>query len=106
MERGIPMKIMIVDVTRCSGCFNCQIACKDEHVDNDWSPIARPQPDTGHFWMHLSEIERGAYPNVKIAYIPRPCMHCDNPGCMKQAVDEAVYRRRGGIVIIDHVRRK
>ena len=98
------MKTMMIDIAKCNGCFNCQIACKDEHVDNDWSPIARPQPDTGHFWMRVAEVERGAYPKVKIAYIPRPCMHCENPGCMKGAADGAVYQRRDGIVIIDPAR--
>ena len=31
----------------CNGCYCCQIACKDEHVANDWMPYAKPQPDTG-----------------------------------------------------------
>jgi anaerobic selenocysteine-containing dehydrogenase len=35
---------MVIDVTRCNGCYNCQIACKDEHVGNDWSPYSKPQP--------------------------------------------------------------
>ena len=39
------MKSIIVDLDRCNGCFNCQIACKDEHCDNDWRPIAAPQPN-------------------------------------------------------------
>ena len=47
------MKVFIFDLDRCNGCHNCQIACKDEHVDNDWSPIARPQPDTGQFWCKV-----------------------------------------------------
>lgn len=41
------MKAILVDISKCNGCFNCQIACKDEHVDNDWSPYAKPQPDLG-----------------------------------------------------------
>ena len=35
---------MIIDITKCNGYYNCQIACKDEHVGNDWTPIAKPQP--------------------------------------------------------------
>src|SRR4030067_3351599 len=101
MERGIPMKIMIVDVTRCSGCFNCQIACKDEHVDNDWSPYAKPQPGLGDFWMRVGEVERGEVPKVKVAYIPKPCMQCEDPPCQEAARGEAVYKRKDGIVIID-----
>ena len=40
-------KVMVIDLSICNGCHNCQIACKDEHVANDWTPIAKPQPDTG-----------------------------------------------------------
>ena len=94
------MKVMLIDVTKCNGCFNCQIACKDEHVDNDWSPYARPQPDMGHFWMHVNLIERGTYPKVKVAYIPKPCMHCDVVACMGNVPEGAVYRRSDGIIII------
>jgi tetrathionate reductase subunit B len=95
------MKAMIVDVTRCNGCYNCQIACKDEHVDNDWSPYAKPQPDTGQFWMHVHEIERGSYPKVKIAYLPTLCMQCQQPSCVNAAKNGAVYKRNDGIIIID-----
>ena len=52
------MKTFVVDVSRCNGCHNCQIVCKDEHVGNDWTPIAKPQPDTGQFWMKLTEHDR------------------------------------------------
>lgn len=95
------MKAIIVDITRCNGCFNCQIACKDEHVDNDWSPYAKPQPDTGQFWMHVDNVERGRYPKVKIAYVPKPCLQCQDPGCLKEARGGAIYQRDDGIVIID-----
>ena len=45
------MKVFVHDVSICNGCYCCQIACKDEHVANDWTPIAKPQPDTGQFWL-------------------------------------------------------
>ena len=95
------MKAILIDITRCNGCFNCQIACKDEHVDNDWSPYAKPQPDMGHFWMRVNEVERGVFPKVKVSYVPKLCMQCENPPCEKAARDGAVYRRKDGIVIID-----
>ncbi len=95
------MKFMIVDINRCNGCYNCQIACKDEHVENDWSPYAKPQPDTGHFWMHVKELERGQYPKVKVAYIPKPCMQCREPSCLKKSQGGAIFQREDGLVIID-----
>lgn len=93
-------KVFIFDVAKCSGCRNCQIACKDEHVDNDWSPYAKPQPDTGQFWTRIEEKVRGQVPKVKLTYLMHLCQHCDDAPCMKAAPD-AVYKREDGLVIID-----
>lgn len=93
-------KVFVFDHARCNGCRNCQIACKDEHVDNDWAPYAAPQPDTGQFWCKLDERVRGSVPKVKVSYAWHCCQHCEDALCMKVA-PEAVYRREDGLVIID-----
>lgn len=95
-------KVFVIDVSICNGCYACQIVCKDEHVGNDWTPIAKPQPDTGQFWMRMTERVRGSVPKVKIAYRPHLCMHCDNAPCMESCpIDGAIYKREDGLVIID-----
>ncbi len=93
-------KMFVINPARCNGCRNCQIACKDEHCDNDWSPITLPQPDTGHFWIGIDEKVRGSVPKVKVSYVAKMCQHCQNAACMEAAPD-AVYRRDDGLVIID-----
>jgi Fe-S-cluster-containing dehydrogenase component len=96
------MKVFVIDVGICNGCYSCQIACKDEHVGNDWSPIAKPQPDTGQFWMRQTEHIRGTVPKVKMHYIPMPCMHCDEAPCIPACpVENIIYKRDDGLVIID-----
>jgi tetrathionate reductase subunit B len=95
---------MVIDLTKCQGCFNCQIACKDEYVENDWPPYSAAQPDTGQFWMHVQERERGSYPWMKVAHIPQPCMQCDNPPCLAGSTGGAGYKRSDGIVIFDPVK--
>jgi Fe-S-cluster-containing dehydrogenase component len=92
---------MIMDVTKCNGCYNCFLACKDEYCGNDFPPYSVSQPMTGQFWMRVIEKERGKYPKVKVAYTSVPCMHCDNATCVKIAQNGAIYRRPDGIVIID-----
>lgn len=95
-------KVFVIDINRCNGCHNCQIVCKDEHVGNDWTPIAKPQPDIGQFWIELTERVRGTVPKVKVAYRPNLCMHCDNAPCMEACKYEgALYKRDDGLVIVD-----
>jgi Fe-S-cluster-containing dehydrogenase component len=92
---------MVIDLDKCSGCYNCFLACRDEHYGNDFPPVTAAQPFEGHFWMQMVEVERGKYPKVKLAFIPKPCMQCDDSPCVKQATNGAVYKRPDGIVIID-----
>jgi Fe-S-cluster-containing dehydrogenase component len=92
---------MVIDVTKCNACYSCFIACKDEYWDNDYPPYSAGQPRHGQFWMDLVKKERGAYPWVKVAYIPVLCMQCDNAPCVKAARNRAAYKRPDGIVIID-----
>ncbi|PKN65572.1 MAG: oxidoreductase [Deltaproteobacteria bacterium HGW-Deltaproteobacteria-15] len=92
---------LIIDVAKCHDCNNCFISCKDEHIGNDWKPYSEAQPWHGHRWMNIMRREHGQYPKVEVAYLPVPCMHCDNPECMKAAKNGAIYKREDGIVIID-----
>lgn len=94
-------KVFCIDVARCSGCYNCQFACKDEHCGNEWMPYAKEQPLTGQFWTKIEEHVCGSRPKVKIYYTPLMCNHCDDPACVKAGRDGAVYKREDGLVIID-----
>jgi Fe-S-cluster-containing dehydrogenase component len=95
------MKAFVLDLSMCNGCYCCQIACKDEHVGNDWTPYAKPQPETGQFWIKIQEMVRGTVPRVKISYLRQMCMHCEDAPCVKQCPVEAIYYRPDGLVVID-----
>ena len=95
---------LIIDVARCHDCNDCFLADKDEFVDNDFPPYSAAQPWHGHRWMNIKRKERGQYPIVQTAYLPMPCMHCDEAPCL--TADGAVYKRDDGLVIIDPVKAK
>lgn len=92
---------MIIDVDKCTGCYSCFLACKDEFCGNSYPGYSAPQPARGHYWMKLPSVERGTYPRVKLDYIPTPCQQCGNASCIEGGTDGAVYRRDDGIIIID-----
>ncbi|WP_139652557.1 4Fe-4S dicluster domain-containing protein [Raoultibacter phocaeensis] len=99
------MKVFVFDSSKCNGCYGCQLACKDEHWNNEWPPYAVPQPDTGHFWCKMTQVDHGQVPKVRVEYTPLFCNHCDNAPCIDAAPD-AVYKREDGLVIVDPIKAK
>ncbi len=97
---------ILIDVKKCSGCYSCFLACRDEYCGNDYPGYSAAKPMQEQFWMQIEEVERGEYPKPKVDYIPRPCQHCEEAPCITAALDGAVYRRDDGIVIIDPVKAK
>jgi Fe-S-cluster-containing dehydrogenase component len=92
---------ILIDVKKCSGCFNCFLACRDEFCGNDYPGYSAAQPMSGQYWMQIQEIERGEFPKPKVDYIPKPCMHCADAPCLDATSNGSVYRRKDGIVMID-----
>ena len=91
---------IVCDVSLCHDCNNCFMACKDEHVDNEWLPYTNAQPRHGHRWMNILRKERGQNPRIDVAYLPMPCQHCEEAYCIKQN-PTCISRREDGIVQID-----
>jgi Fe-S-cluster-containing dehydrogenase component len=50
--------------------------------------------------MNILRKERGQFPHVDVAYLPKPCLHCEDPPCVR-AGGGAVRRRPDGIVLVD-----
>ena len=99
------MKAFVIDLKKCNGCYGCQLACKDEMVDNEWLPFSLPQPDTGHFWCKVEQKTVGQIPKVRVEYTPKLCNHCADPACKKVGGD-AVQIRQDGLVYIDPMKAK
>ena len=91
-------KVFLIDINRCNGCYNCQIACKDEHCGTDWMPYAKAQPDTGQFWCKVEQTVHGTVPKVNMTYLP-------TIGAQDEAIrsyaPEVLQERADGIVVID-----
>jgi Fe-S-cluster-containing dehydrogenase component len=92
---GKPMSqrqwIMVMDLQKCIGCKACTVACVAE---NNLPPGVAYRP--------VTQTEVGAFPNVRLQFLPRPCMHCDNPPCTSVCPVGATYKREDGVVAIDY----
>ncbi|MCI8468085.1 MAG: oxidoreductase [Eggerthellaceae bacterium] len=92
------MKVFAIDINRCNGCYNCQLACKDEHCDQPWPPYSAAEPLIGQFWLKMEERERGQVPVVRVSYIP-------TIGAQDEAIrdyaPEVLMPREDGIIVLD-----
>jgi Fe-S-cluster-containing dehydrogenase component len=91
---------MIIDLAKCVGCFNCLMACKDEHADNAWLPYTDRQQRHAQKWIEPVRHERGRAPYTDVCYVTKLCRHCDDAPCAK-AFPDAVRRRNDGVVLLD-----
>ncbi len=82
---------MVADLNRCVGCQTCTAACK--HA-NATAP--------GIQWRRVLDIETGAFPEVRRAFMPVGCMHCDDPPCVSACPSGATFKREDGLVVIDY----
>jgi Fe-S-cluster-containing dehydrogenase component len=94
---------MVIDLDKCVACQSCTAACRMENN----TPIAgENQADLGRtiLWNEVLPFAAGEYPNVEETLIPRPCMHCDDPACIKVCPVQATYKTEEGVVLIDYQR--
>lgn len=81
---------LAIDLSRCTGCYACMIACKSE---NSTLP--------GVLWIRIEEKEEGEFPKVSKTWIPMLCMQCAEMPCAQVCPTGAITRGEGGIVLID-----
>ena len=89
---------MVIDLNKCTSCQACVTACKLENNVQIVSPDDASEGRT-MFWMKMLTLKyEGDYPNVKPKTIPRNCMQCDEPPCIKVCPVRATYKTEVGIV--------
>ena len=67
---------MVIDLDKCTGCGACMVACMSENN------IPFKEDETNKLdsitWLRVYTITNGKpFPDTKICYLPRPCMHCE-----------------------------
>ena len=84
---------MVINLRRCVGCHACTEAC-----------ISENKLPSGVVYRFVMDEEMGRYPKVSRRFTPRPCMHCDNPPCVKVCPVKATFKQADGTVVIDYNR--
>ena len=76
------------DMSRCTGCRACQIACKDKN-----------RLEVGTIYRNAHTFSVGSFPEVKCYSYSASCNHCESPACMAACPTGAIDKREDGAVI-------
>lgn len=88
---------MVIDLDKCAACQACTVACRAEN-NVPFAGVEESARGRPIFWIRLITTTEGEYPRVRTTYIPRPCMHCDDPPCTKLCPVNATNKGNEGIV--------
>lgn len=81
---------MLIDLRQCVGCQACTSACM---IENN-VPIGQNR-------TFVTEMEIGEFPDVRKAFLPQLCNHCEDPACVPVCPTGATFKREDGIVVVD-----
>jgi anaerobic dimethyl sulfoxide reductase subunit B (iron-sulfur subunit) len=100
MEKMSKQYGFFVDVTKCSGCRTCVVACKDAHDLPVGMNFRRVLEYTGGEWKQGRD---GAWrQNVFGYYVSVACSECEKPACTAVCPTKAHAKRaEDGLVLID-----
>ena len=87
-----------VDLSGCTGCKACQVACKDKH-----------DLDPGVVWRRVVTVEGGEWEKkdglwvdgTYAYHVSLSCMHCRRPVCVEVCPTKAMAKGPDGIVAVD-----
>ncbi len=88
---------MVIDLDRCTACQACTVACSAEY-NVAFAEPSEALKGRAIFCSQVMSLVEGEHPHVSVRYIPMPCMHCDNPPCVKVCPVHATYKNPEGIV--------
>lgn len=92
-REGIPNKkmVMVIDLARCRNARKCLEGCQEMHH-------LPPQMEWFKFYLMRDSQDTAPY------WFPKPCLHCNNPPCVKVCPVGATFKRTDGIVLVDNER--
>lgn len=86
---------LVIDQERCIGCEACVVACRVEN-----------KPTAGR-WIRVEtqggkqkDTPAGRFPDLRMDFLPIPCMHCEDPPCAGVCPAEALVKREDGPVVV------
>lgn len=102
----MPKWSMVIDLDKCVACQGCSMACRFENN----TPVVEPSEAAqgrSILWndvFPLRSEEEGTIASGQAKFLTRPCMHCEEPPCVKVCPVGATYQDDEGIVRQNYTR--
>lgn len=89
-----------VDVSKCTGCKTCQVACKALNESPPGVSYRRVYEYAGGGWKDNGD---GTWGNDVFAYyVSVSCNHCEDPLCVRSCPTTAMHKDENNLVSVDH----
>ena len=88
-----------IDISKCTGCKTCQVACKDMNNLEVGRNFRRVSEYAGGTWK---EVHGAWQQDVFAYYVSISCNHCAKPACVEVCPKGALAKRAdNGLVLVD-----
>ena len=99
-------RAFLFDVTRCTACRGCQVACKqwNEHLGEEtsnWGSYENPRNLSPETWIKMRYIEAERNGKLDWLFLRQACMHCQEASCANVCPVGAIFKTDEGFVHID-----
>ncbi len=91
---------MLIDVTRCTGCNSCALACKETNALPDPETVPIKLDSGAYSYVDEREAAIAAYQRQS-QFVKRQCMHCVHPACASACTVGALHKTPAGPVVYD-----
>ncbi len=100
------MKAFFIDLTLCTACRGCQVACKQwkdlpAEVTKNWGSHQNPKDLSGTTLklVRFKEIQPKGKDKIDWIFFPEQCRHCIDPPCLYAAEDAIIHDEATGAVV-------
>jgi anaerobic dimethyl sulfoxide reductase subunit B (iron-sulfur subunit) len=89
-----------VNVSKCTGCKTCQVACKSFKDTPASVSFRRVYEYAGGTWQDNGD--NTWQQNVFAYYVSISCNHCENPICVRSCPTTAMHKSEDNLISVDH----
>jgi carbon-monoxide dehydrogenase iron sulfur subunit len=80
-------QILTIDIEKCTGCRNCELACSAAHTNTF-------NPKRSRIQILKDEVRN--------LIVPMVCLQCENPLCKEACPNGAIVQNNQGTLYVDH----